>query len=692
MFHGLRVHGADSAEPGLEISPRMFATGEARQPGRGTGSVSEAEGQTQNCATRQRSVLGRFPGRSSLVLILVSALGVCLQASGALASDASARELLDLSLEQLANLQITSVSKKSERLADAPASIFVITAEDIRRSGATTLPEALRLAPNLEVARVDANQYAISARGFNSTTANKLQVLIDGRSVYTPLYSGVFWDVQDVMLEDVDRIEVISGPAATLWGSNAVNGVINVITRSAAETQGGLAAGEVGNHDNGLAVRYGGATDAGGHYRVYGKFSDFGNTTLADGTAVRDSWNKSQAGFRADWDSARESFTLQGEAYDGRLEQADPRMRTVSGLNLNAHWKRQFDDGSNLRLRGYYDRTERSYPGTFAESLDILNFELQHNLRRLGRHTLVWGASYRHANDHVDNTTALAFLPADQGLSWTSVFAQDVIALREDLHLTAGMRLERNDFTGTESMPSVRLAWKPTENRLLWGALSRAIRTPSRIDRDLFVPGQAPFLIAGGPDFRSEVSNVVEIGYRAQPNKVLSYSVTAFHNAHEHIRSIEPTPGGALVIGNGIEGTANGLELWASLQASRIWRLSGGLLELRQHLHLAPDSASTFGVAGEGNDPKHQWSVRSSVDFSGGREFNLTVRRVGALPDPVVPAYTAVDARYGWPVSSGVRAALIAQNLFDPTHPEFGAAATRSEIARSVFLRLSAQF
>lgn len=606
--------------------------------------------------------------------------------------DGGARELLDLSLEQLANLQITSVSKKSERLADAPASVFVITAEDIRRSGATTLPEALRLAPNLEVARVSANQYAISARGFNSTTANKLQVLIDGRSVYTPLYSGVFWDVQDVMLEDVERIEVISGPAATLWGSNAVNGVINVITRSAAETQGGLATVEVGNRENGLAVRHGGATDGGGHYRVYGKFSDFDHTTLADGTAVRDAWHKSQAGFRADWSGVRDSFTLHGDAYGGRLEQADPRMSTVSGLNLNAHWNRMLEDGSSLRLQSYYDRTDRNYPGTFAESLDIANFDLQHNLRTLGRHVIVWGASYRHASDHVDNTAALAFLPADQGLSWTSVFAQDVIALREDLHLTAGTRLERNDYTGTESMPSLRLAWKPTENRLLWGALSRAVRTPSRIDRDLFVPGQAPFLIAGGPDFRSEVSNVVEIGYRAQPNRAVSYSITAFHNSHEHIRSIEPTPGGALVIGNGIEGTTNGVELWGSLQATRTWRLSGGLLELRQHLHLAPDSASTFGVAGESNDPKHQWSVRSSVDLASGREFDLTVRRVGALPDPAVPAYTAVDARYGWPVSSGVRAALIAQNLLDPTHLEFGAAATGSEIARSVLLRLTVQF
>lgn len=606
--------------------------------------------------------------------------------------EGTARELLDLSLEQLANIQITSVSKKSERLADAPASVFVITAEDIRRSGATTLPEVLRLAPNLEVARVNANQYAISARGFNSTTANKLQVLIDGRSVYTPLYSGVFWDVQDVMLEDVDRIEVISGPAATLWGSNAVDGVINVITRSAAETQGALAAGEVGNRDNGVAARYGGTTDTGGHYRVYGKFSDFDHTTLADGTPVRDSWNKSQAGFRADWGDTRESFTLQGDAYGGRLEQVDPRMSTVSGLNLNAHWNRQLENGSDLRLRGYYDRTDRNYPGTFAESLDIVNFELQQNLRALGRHLIVWGASYRHANDHVENTAALAFLPADQGLSWTSVFAQDEIALREDLHLTAGARLERNDYTGTEAMPSLRLAWKLSENRLLWGALSRAVRTPSRIDRDFFVPGTAPFLIAGGPDFRSEVSNVAELGYRAQPSRVLSYSVTAFHNSQEHIRSVEPAPGGGLVIGNGIEGTTNGIELWGSLQASRIWRLSGGLVELRQHLHLAPGSASTFGTAGEGNDPNHQWSVRSSIDLRGGREFDLDVRRVGALPDPSVPAYTAVDARYGWRLSSEVRAALVAQNLFDPSHPEFGTAATRSEIARSIFLRLSAQF
>lgn len=621
-------------------------------------------------------------------LLLVAALLGC--ASRALA--ASSTELLDLSLEQLANLRITSVSKKPERLADAPASVYVITAEDIRRSGATTLPEALRLAPSLEVARLGANQYAISARGFDSTTANKLEVLIDGRIVYTPLYSGVFWDAQDVMLQDVERIEVISGPAATLWGSNAVNGVINVITRPAGQTQGNLAAAGIGDREDGIALRHGGALSDGGHYRVYGKFSDFAHTARADGTSASDAWRRAQAGFRADWNGASGTLTLQGDAYGGHLEQADPGTRSISGFNLNAHWTHPLEDGSTLRLRGYYDRTERDYPGTFGESLDTVSFDLQRNLRPFGRHSIVWGASYRHASDHVENSAALAFLPTDQGLSWSSVFAQDEIALREDLRLTAGVRLERNDYTGTEAMPSLRLAWKAAPNRLVWTALSRAVRTPSRIDRDFFVPGQPPYLLGGGPDFRSEVSNVAEIGYRAQPTSAVSYSVTAFHAAHRHIRSLEPAPGGTLVIGNGIEGSTDGVELWGSFQASRIWRLSGGAVVLRQYLRLAPDSASPYGVAGEGNDPSHWWTLRSSLDLSGGREFDLMLRRVGALPDPAVPAYTALDARYGWQLEAGVSAALVAQNLFDPSHPEFGTATTRSEIARSVMLQVTARF
>jgi iron complex outermembrane receptor protein len=625
--------------------------------------------------------------RSSVPAILaVALLTAALAAPGARAEDPPSREFADLSLEELGSIDVTSVSKKAERLSDAAASIFVITGEDIRRSGATSLPEALRLAPNLQVSRVNASNYAISARGFNSTAGNKLLVLIDGRSVYTPLFSGVFWDVQDVLLEDVERIEVISGPGATLWGANAVNGVINVITRSAKDTQGGFVAPGAGNLETGAAARYGAQLDSGGHFRVYGKYFDRQNTERADGSEVRDGWNKGQMGFRADWDAASDSFTLQGDAYDGKLEQQPQGTADIAGMNLLAHWSRKFADGSSLRLQGYYDRTERDIPGLFGENLDIMDVELQHAIRPLGAHELVWGAGYRYANDSVQNR-ALAFIPADRNLYWANLFVQDGIALRDNLHLTLGAKVEHNVYTGYEFLPSMRIAWKPAPERLIWSAVSRAVRAPSRIDRDLIFPG-----ISGGPDFRSEVSNTIELGYRAQPTSAVSYSVTAFHSVHDHIRSIEQAPGGGSLIGNGIKGHTSGIEAWGSYQATRAWRLSSGAVLLRQRLELKPDSTSLQGVSGEGNDPKHRWMLRSSYELTERHELDIIVRHVGELPNPVVPAYTAVDARLGWKADRNFELSLTLQNMFDPSHPEFGLPATRSELDRSAFAKLLWRF
>lgn len=623
-------------------------------------------------------------------LLLLASFGIALRTPDACAAETSS--LVDLSLEQLANIEVTSVSRKRERLAGAAASAYVITGEDIRRSGATSLPEALRLAPNLQVARVNADSYAISARGFNSTTANKLQVLIDGRIVYTPLYSGVFWDVQDVMLADVERIEVISGPAATLWGGNAVNGVINVITRSAQDSQGGRAEMTGGDGLAVGAVRHGAALDMGGRYRVYGRLARSADTRRADGASASDGSTKGMAGFRADWDRGGEALTLQGDVYDGRISQPAPGTRKVSGFNLNTHWRRRGDDGAIVRWRAYYDRTRRDHPGTFSETLDTLNLDFQQDLAPIGPHAILWGATYRRAWDRVDNSPALAFLPPRRELSWAGVFAQDEITLREGVRLTAGMRLERNDYTGLEHMPSARLAWTTDDRGLIWSALSRAVRTPSRVDRDLYAPGQPPYTLAGGPTFRSEVSNVFEVGYRARPDRIASYSITVFHAAHRHIRSLEPGPGGALVIGNRIEGSTDGLELWGNLQARANWHLSAGLLAARPRLRLAADSGSTSSTAIEGNDPSHQWMLRSVLDLSGGRELDVALRRVAALRSPAVPAYTAVDVRYGWPLGRSVEAAVIAQNLLDASHVEFGAAPGASRIERRVLFRLSATY
>lgn len=626
-------------------------------------------------------------------MLAVALLTAVLTAPGAHAVDPPSREFADLSLEELSSIDVTSVSKKSERLSDAAASIFVITGEDIRRAGVTSLPEALRLAPNLQVSRVDASDYAISARGFNSTAGNKLLVLIDGRSVYTPLFSGVFWDVQDVLLEDVERIEVISGPGATLWGANAVNGVINVITRSARDTQGGFVAPGAGNLEAGAAARYGAELDSGGHLRVYGKYFDRQNTERANGSEVRDDWDKGQVGFRADWGGGSDSFTLQGDAYDGKLEQESQNTVDIAGMNLLARWSRTFADGSSLRLQGYYDRTERDIPGSFAEDLDILDVEFQHSIRPLVGHEVVWGGGYRYANDSVENR-GISFIPAERSLRWANLFVQDGIALRDNLQLTLGAKVEHNVYTGYEFLPSARIAWKPAPERLIWSAASRAVRAPSRIDRDFFVPANPPSpQIAGGPDFRSEVSNTFELGYRAQPTSTISYSVTAFHSIHDHIRSVEQAAVG-FVIDNKIEGKTSGVEAWGSYQAARAWRLSGGVVLLRQRLELKPDSTSIspFGVRTEGNDPKHRWMLRSLYELTERHELDIIVRHVGELPDPVVPAYTAVDARFGWKANRNLELSLTLQNIFDPSHPEFGAPATRSELERSAYGKLLWRF
>src|SRR6266568_437715 len=600
-------------------------------------------------------------------------------------------DLGDLSIEELGNIQITSVSRHAERLADAPAAIFVITGEDIRRSGATRLSEALRLAPNLEVARVSASSYAISARGFNGTTANKLLVLIDGRIVYTPLFSGVFWDAQDVMLEDVERIEVISGPGATLWGANAVNGVINVITRRASDSQGAFAYGHAGDLERGYGARYGGAMGAAGSYRVYGRFFDVFNTSNASGATASDGWSKGQVGFRTDWGTTANALTLQGDAYRGSLDQAIGDDSSISGSNLLGRWNRDLADWGQLQVQSYFEHTERDIPGTFAERLNIFDVEFQHGLLPLGAHRLTWGGGYRHGDDRVTNSAVLAFLPADRGLRWANVFAQDEIALEENLRLTLGTKFENNYYTGTEPLPSARIAWKFQPQRLVWGAVSRALRAPSRIDRDLFTIVQLPAGLTplnGGPDFVSEVVKVFEIGYRDQPLPQATYSISLFHNIYDKLRSVEPAPGGTVVLGNKMEGTGDGLEAWGSYQAARNWRLSAGAFFLRQRLRLKPASGDTLGVSAAGNDPAHQWLLRSSFDLPNSTELDIAVRRVGALPNPSVPAYTAADIRIAWRLLRELEFALIGQNLFASSHTEFGTAATRSEMARGAYAKL----
>lgn len=581
------------------------------------------------------------------------------------------------------------MSRTAEPLSGAPASVFVITGDDIHRSGATTLPEALRLAPNLQVARIDAGQYAISARGFNNSIGNKLLVLVDGRTIYTPLFSGVFWDQQDLVMEDIERIEVISGPGATLWGANAVNGVINVITRSARDTQGNLAALGAGTAGNDVVLRHGGKLANDGHYRIYGKAAQAETSRLANGSSALDQRQQGQAGFRADWGTAREGVTLQGDLYDMHSEtRASGSQARASGGNLLARMTRRLRNDSDLALQAYYDKTVRSDPSSFSQDTELWDVDARHAFS-LGRHAIQWGGGYRYAHDSAAPGFAapfqILFVPQRQDLSWYNIYAQDEVALRPDLDLTVGLKFERNDYTGTEHLPSARLAWRFAPGRLLWAAASRAVRAPARLDREFYfrLPPATP-IINGGPGFRSEVANVVELGYRAQPSPRLSYSVTLFQADYERLRSGQPPPA---VIQNRMQGRTYGLEAWGSWQATRDWRLMAGTSTLREHFTIEPGSRDPTGPSALGNDPPYQTMLRSSLNVTPTQQFDATLRHVAELGIPAVPAYTALDLRYGWQVRRDLELALIGRNLLDHSHPEFGSLPARAEFEPSVMVR-----
>jgi iron complex outermembrane receptor protein len=660
--------------------------------------MSVRRARAQLCASRKMFYYSKM--RKSSLFPLALASTTLFHACAATAAGQSSPPFVDFSLEQLAEVVVTSVSRQETRLATAPAAIFLISAADIRRSGANSLPEALRLAPNLQVARSDARTYAITARGFSSTLENKLLVLIDGRSVYSPLFSGVFWDMQDVMIEDIERIEVISGPGATIWGANAVNGVINIITRSARDTEGGLLAAGAGDHEKTGALRYGGQLGNGGNYRIYTKYNQIGDTGNEAGTRLRTGWERRQAGFRADWNGRANAVMLSGDVYQGNLGQVRGADIRTGGGNLLGRINSRLADGSDLRLQMYLDHTERDQPGTAGEILDTVDLEVQHGTRIGAIHNVVWGGGYRHAWDRVRNGEFFTFVPADKDLHWGNVFAQDEIALRPELRMTLGMKFEHNNYTGVETLPSLRLAWMPDSSRLLWGAASRTVRAPSRIDRELYVvdqripgAGGRRYTVEGGADFRSETAAVMELGYRSQPTADLSYSLTAFYSKYDQLRTLEPRPGQGAVFRNLGEGSTRGLEFWGRWQPARDWRLSGGLVLQDIDTDLKEGSQDTSGVTGLAtNDPTRYWSLRSSHDLAHNLQFDLSWRYMGDLPRPAVPAYHELDLRLAWQPRPDLELSITGQNLLHAAHPEFGAAGGRQVFERTAFLKLSLRF
>jgi len=580
----------------------------------------------------------------------------------------------------LMNLQVTSVSKRPERLSQTASAIQVITQEDIRRSGAASLAEALRLAANLQVAQIDSRQWAISARGFNGTTANKLLVLIDGRTVYTPLFSGVFWDVQEVPLQDIDRIEVISGPGATLWGANAVNGVINVITKDAKDTQGFLLSGGGGTEQHGFGtVRYGAPLGSSVRARIYGRGFDRDATVLPSGQDAADDWHLKQGGFRMDWEASSASrATLQGDLYDGRIAQDSGGDIAVSGGNVMAKWLRTLSERSSLAANLYYDRTHRDIPGVFGEDLDTYDVDLQHSTRLGARHDVVWGLGYRNINDRtvIGSDSTLAFLPTHVAREWFTGFVQDEIALVPNrVHVTVGTKIEHNDYTGFEIQPSGRVSWRPGSSGTLWAAVSRALRTPSRIDRELFAPAKPPYFLAGGPDFHSEEELAYELGYRYQ-HGTLGLSVATFYSRYHGLRSVEqvnppaPVP---IVIANKQDGESYGAEVTAEYWLTNRWRVHAGYTELRVHVWPNPGSTDMSRGSGESQVPDRQFLLQSSVDLPAHLGFAVWFRAIDDINNQLVPAYADLNATLTWQPTSHLDLSLVGQNLLHDQHREFGA-------------------
>lgn len=677
----------------------------------------------QRKASRARSVRKAETEHGSIrrnfrypcVALLAVSMALCLHPANA--TEATG-DLVDLSLEQLSQIQVTSVSKRQEMLLDAAASVFVITNEDIRMSGATSIPEALRLAPGVEVARKGSNTWSISIRGFNNDISNKLLVLIDGRSVYSPFFAGVFWDVQDLMLEDVDRIEVVAGPGGTLWGANAVNGVINIITRSAGDTQGGLAQASGGDEGESLAIRYGGQLANGASLRTYLKSTRRDASTNEAGTRGFDDWRMTQGGFRYDLAaSPADRFTLQGDAYRGKVgglfrgaftlgTLPGPSFRDdsdLAGANLLARWTRQLDEDSDLSVQAYYDHTRRDIPSTFNESRDTFDAEFQHHFRR-GRHDVLWGLGMRWTSDDVDSTLFATFDPARRTDRTYSAFVQDRIDLwNERLFLTLGSKFERNDYTGFESQPNARLTWLASERQTLWAAASRAVRIPSRLDADLRLT--SPVSIPGLPfpiyvninanhDFDSEELLAYEAGYRAQVRDNLSFDVSVFYNDYDQLQTTEPEQPVVVInppviyivlpnsLANGMKGHSYGGTLAAKWSPVSNWRLQFQYSYFELHLRNLPGSLDTSALRAEGNSPRNQASLFSFLSLPGDVSVFAGARYVDALPNRGVDSYTAFDLGMSWTPHPNLSLSVAGKNLANRRHQEFSA--TGNPTGRSV--------
>jgi len=633
--------------------------------------------------------------------------------------------LKQLSLEQLGRIEVTTASKEPVEATRTPAAIYVITQEDIRRSGATSIPEVLRLVPGVEVARIDSSKWSIGVRGFGSRLSRSVLVLIDGRTVYTPLFAGVYWEVQDTLLEDIDRIEVIRGPGGTIWGANAVNAVINIITKSAKDTHGTLASSGGGNIDQGfVGFRYGGGKGKDFNYRVYGKAFTRGREFHPDGRQF-DDWRMAQTGFRTDWDlHTRDTLTLQGDLYNsddgervGTATYSPPSTANVeqnaelSGGNLVGRWRRVLSAGSDVQLETYYDRTNRK-EANFAESRDTFDVDFIHHLTPW-RQNFLWGLGAQISSGNITPVIpTIVFIPNHHTDKLFNAFVQDDIPIVGNrLSLTIGAKFLHNVYTGFEIQPSARLLWTPNSRQTIWAAVTRAVRTPSRIEENdlltgLLSPNPPTFLrLVGDGKFSSEHLVAYEAGYRNLVSPEFYLDIATFYNNYDDLLSIEPGAPFAetsppplhfvvpFLFRNGLLGTTYGIEIGPAWTPTRSWRLRGSYSFLHMDLARRAGSLDSSSPAStEGSSPQHQVVIQSSLDLPKKLEFDQTFRYVSALPSQRVRGYATADVRFGWRFADQFEFSLVGQNLFQPHHAESGGdPGTLVGIKRSAYAKITWQ-
>ncbi|MDM8561446.1 TonB-dependent receptor [Candidatus Parabeggiatoa sp. HSG14] len=616
-------------------------------------------------------------------------------------------------------------SRKVQKLTDTAAALFVLTQEDIRRAGITNLAEALRMVPGIQVARMNTNQWAISARGLTEHQASKLLVMIDGRTIYSPLYSDVRWDVQDLIIEDVERIEAIRGPGASLWGANAVNGIINIITKSAKNTQGNLVTTTLGKGEERAIVelRHGGQLGKDKYYRVYGKFYDHDSFSDVLEQEQQNDWQMKRGGFHIDWEiSNQDAFIFQGDVYDGFIKERHLESRfqsvnsetTLRGFNLLARWQRHLTDGDMI-LQTYYDTAQRNrYNYDYFRG--IYDIDFQHSKQFSEQHEFIWGLGFRYIHDDIENKANTIFTPDKRQDHLFSAFVQSEFMLLQesplskrkigDLRLTLGSKFEHNNYTGFEIQPTARLLWRLSEIHSFWGAISRAVRTPSRAEEDIRLTIGSPetvIVIQGNPDLQSETLLAYELGYRFNLTNQFLFDMSLFYNDYNKLRTLEmvqfkPFPPPMTIVNNlnnNMSGEVYGLELSTHWQARKNWKLIATYNYLNSQLHRSPNSSDDSAESLEGSSPHNQANLRSLLSLPHQIELDTALYYVDNLSSQNVSHYTRFDVRLGWQPTKNVDISFGVRNLLDKQHLEFNAASrsgTISEISRAFYLQMKYRF